>query len=255
MADALTVFCTDEGKNYLPTMTKEQILTAITQAVSSGTIQDVDTGFVTTIVDQNTNKPVKLWVGTEAQFNALTEKDDDTLYIYTTTFEEDTVAGIAALTESIAKIVDGRTVVANATNAESAKKIEWEILYSNAVGMDVGEITLNEAIADGDLLRVLFDGEYKYFQVTNPISVPVGWNAFDVNSYSVSATTGGVNILMYTCAFTCTVGSATANVTRAYVTTIKIGSNGEVTGEYEERTHDQYTILPTVKEVARIKRT
>lgn len=72
-----------EGNNFYEGMTKEQILAAITQAVESHTISDVDTGFVTTVKEQNRNTPLALWVGTEAEYNAIQDKDYNTLYIKT----------------------------------------------------------------------------------------------------------------------------------------------------------------------------
>lgn len=73
------VFC---GSNCrYESMTKEQILTAIENMATSGDIGDVDAGFITRIKDQNNGIPVKIWVGTQAQYNALKEKNDDTLYI------------------------------------------------------------------------------------------------------------------------------------------------------------------------------
>lgn len=75
------VFCEDGCK--FESMTKEQILAAITQAVEGGTIQDVDTGFVTKIKELNKNRELKTWVGTRAQYNAISVPDVNTVYIIT----------------------------------------------------------------------------------------------------------------------------------------------------------------------------
>lgn len=69
--------CLHEG------MTKEQILTAISQAANDGEIKDVDTGFVSVLKEQNKNAGFKVWVGTTAEFNALTKKQKNCLYIKT----------------------------------------------------------------------------------------------------------------------------------------------------------------------------
>lgn len=254
MAD-VRVYCLDEGKNSYETMTKEQILAAIEQAISTGTFGDFDAGFVTKIVDQNSGVAVSVWIGTEAAFNALETKEDNTLYIYATTFEDDVAKILSDVQVALANITNGTTTVAKATNAEKAKKIDWEILYSNTLGIDIGEITLNKAIADGDLIRVCFGGEYRYFQVTNLASqIPAGWNAFQLSITAVTPnSTNGVNISMNTASFTCTVNSTTANVTNAYSTTIEIGSNGTTTGRFTKITHDEYTLLPTVTEIARLR--
>lgn len=75
------VICADGCK--FESMTKEQILTAIEQAIRTGEIKDVDTGFVTKIKEQNAGKYISFWVGTQAQYNALTEKPENCMCIFT----------------------------------------------------------------------------------------------------------------------------------------------------------------------------
>ena len=94
MADERKYYVLCQSNCKFESMTKEQILTAIEQAVTTGTISDVDAGFITRLVEQNGNKPVKIWVGTQAQYNALTEKDDDTLYITDDANKVDTLENI-----------------------------------------------------------------------------------------------------------------------------------------------------------------
>ena len=55
-------------------MTKEQILTAITQAVNEGTISDIDTGFVSTIKTIN-GKALRFFVGMQSEYEALTDAE------------------------------------------------------------------------------------------------------------------------------------------------------------------------------------
>lgn len=78
------------GNNLTESMTKEQILSAITQAVESHTISDVDTGFVEKVKEQNSAANLKFWVGTTAQYNALATKENGCFYILTddTQFED-----------------------------------------------------------------------------------------------------------------------------------------------------------------------
>lgn len=87
------------GNNFYESMTKEQILAAITQAVESHAISDVDTGFVTTVKEQNRNAPLALWVGTEAEYNAIQDKDYNTLYIKT---DDSSVEQLQTSIESVA---------------------------------------------------------------------------------------------------------------------------------------------------------
>lgn len=79
----------DDSKYYVrskcgvlaESMTKEQILTAIEQAVESHEIADVDTGFVTKIKEANKGIGLKFWIGSQADYNALENVDDNTFYI------------------------------------------------------------------------------------------------------------------------------------------------------------------------------
>lgn len=61
-------------------MTKEQIYEAIAEATGT-TPTPVDEAFITKIKEQNAQHSLKVWKGTEAQYNALSTKDADTLYI------------------------------------------------------------------------------------------------------------------------------------------------------------------------------
>lgn len=64
-------------------MTKEQIMTAIESAISTGEIGDVDTGFVTKIKEMNSGAGLSFWVGTQAEYNALDPKLNNCFYIIT----------------------------------------------------------------------------------------------------------------------------------------------------------------------------
>ena len=97
MADSSKYYVLRGDKTLAESMTKEQILAAITQAVEGHSIVDVDTGFVTKIKESNRNKQLAIWAGTEAEFNAIETKDQNTLYIKT---DDSTVEAIEeALTE------------------------------------------------------------------------------------------------------------------------------------------------------------
>lgn len=72
-----------ENNCKFESFTKEQILSAIQQAVDSGEIKNVDTGFVTKIKEQNKNAGLMFWVGTQAEYNALESKKNNCLYIIT----------------------------------------------------------------------------------------------------------------------------------------------------------------------------
>ncbi len=86
------VICKDNCK--FESMTKEQILAAITQAVSTGEINDIDAGFITKVKEQNAGKNLCFWIGSTAEYNAIPENERlaECLYIKTDdTFETDVV--------------------------------------------------------------------------------------------------------------------------------------------------------------------
>lgn len=78
MADRKYYVMCDSGCKF-ESMTKEQILAAIAQAVNEGTIGDIDTGFVTTIKTIN-GTPLKFFVGTQSEYEALTAKERSNLF-------------------------------------------------------------------------------------------------------------------------------------------------------------------------------
>lgn len=106
------VLCSSNCK--FESMTKEQILAAITQAVETGEIGDVDTGFVTTIKEQNKGTGLSFWVGTQAEYNALETKATNCFYIVTDdTFADDINAAVEDMKNQLQAI--GENVAAEST--------------------------------------------------------------------------------------------------------------------------------------------
>lgn len=62
-------------------MTREQVITAIDQIISTGEVQDLDTGFVTTLKEINNGVGFRVWLGTNAEYSALTDKESNVLYV------------------------------------------------------------------------------------------------------------------------------------------------------------------------------
>ena len=150
------------------TMTKEQILAAITQAVESGVISDVDTGFVTKIKEQNAGGYVSFWVGTTAQYNALAGKDPNCMYILNDDTSGDDlknwIVDTFATNERVGNVVADFNSVTNdlsngvetATEMAKSAKFRREFNIKSDTGKDVMKHTANEAyfyiieIADPD---------------------------------------------------------------------------------------------------------
>ena len=71
-------------------MTKEQIYELIAE-MTGETVQDIDQAFITKLKEINKGNSIRLWVGTTAEYNALTAKEEDVLYVCTDdTFVQDT---------------------------------------------------------------------------------------------------------------------------------------------------------------------
>ncbi len=137
------VLCADNCK--FESMTKEQILAAIEQAVSTGKITDIDTGFVTSLKEQNANKALTFWVGTTAEYNALPEKADNCFYILTDdTMAEDIKLNIEEIKNDISLLntkftdTDDRTL-----KLETEQKKKGVVLYGGE-GVPYGEYSRPE---------------------------------------------------------------------------------------------------------------
>lgn len=108
------VLCDDNCR--FPAMTKEQILAAIAEATGNA-VSGVDDAFITKIREMNASANLKFWVGTMAQFNALEEKDGNTLYIFS---DDDSLDSI----ENKFKECDARMSGDEENIRENAEKIE-----------------------------------------------------------------------------------------------------------------------------------
>lgn len=98
------VICADNCK--FESMTKEQILTAIEQAINTGKIHNVDSGFITKIKEINHNTVLSLWIGKQAEYNALEEKPKDCFCIIT---DDTTAEDIAKALSDMQEIIDAYT--------------------------------------------------------------------------------------------------------------------------------------------------
>ena len=106
------VVCDDDSRHE--SMTKEQILAAITQAIETGSIGNCDTGFITKIKEQNRGGCTTFWVGTQAQYNALHEPAKNCIYIIT---DDTMTADVKAAFEKAAKDAEASATAAGEASA------------------------------------------------------------------------------------------------------------------------------------------
>ena len=103
MSDERKYYCFCEDNCKFETMTKEQILAAIAQAIATGNVGECDTGFITKVKETNGGSCITFWVGTNAQYNALATKEKNCVYIISDdVFTEDLHKVIFQLQESVA---------------------------------------------------------------------------------------------------------------------------------------------------------
>lgn len=144
MAEERKVYALDEGANKWETMTKEQIITAIMQAVNEGTIGNLDAGFIHLVQEMNKQKTLSFWVGTITEFNALKEKDNDTLYLFT---DDPTLDDIETALQTLNDTQKSNVDTFNKKDADTNKRID------NIISGETPINTLNDVtIADYNLV-------------------------------------------------------------------------------------------------------
>ena len=113
------VYCIDGANNKIETLSKEQILDAIEQAIEGGSVLSYDDAFVTQIKEINKNRALQVWIGTQAEYNAIAEKQDYVLYIISDDQQkEEIIEYIEQLHEETQSMVDAEAEArATADNA------------------------------------------------------------------------------------------------------------------------------------------
>ena len=103
------VYVISLGNNLVEGMTREQIIEAIAEATGE-TLTHIDYAFITKLQEQNKSAALKVWVGTNAEYNRIETPANDTLYIITDTNEyEDLEARITAAEGEIESLESSMT--------------------------------------------------------------------------------------------------------------------------------------------------
>lgn len=143
-------------------MTKEQILTAIMQAVSEGTISNIDAGFVSSIKTIN-GETLRFFVGTQAEYDALSETDKNGLFAIITndTTKEFIIDKLEELDRyiqnTLENFLNGSLAVGRAENAEIALQ---------AISTSFTKTEFAEATFTPEITRVLVGTGTKLFSGT-----------------------------------------------------------------------------------------
>lgn len=79
MAD---VYVLDKHNNLIPSMTREEIFAAIQTAAEGGSLEGFNNcSFVTRVKEINKNADFGFWVGTQAEYNAISTREKNVLYL------------------------------------------------------------------------------------------------------------------------------------------------------------------------------
>ena len=203
MSDGKKYYCFCGSNCKYETMTKEQILAAITQAASGSSVIDPDAAVVSKVKETNSGGAVTFWVGTQAEYNALESVAKDCLYIITNdssvidlqnamrTLQEATEEAHAATEKAVAaaaKNLEVQDVSADiifsfmpsnstASAMTAFKPIEHRLLYYpalNKVWLE-GRFSFNGSFKAGDSVCYLQIGGYKSTGITfTPMAVYSG---------------------------------------------------------------------------------
>lgn len=148
------VLCADNCK--FESMTKEQILAAITQVIEQGKITDVDSGFVTTLKELKAGTGLRFWVGTQAEYNTMqaagTLPTDCFCIITDDTTADDINAKFAGLEEYINQVNEFATSRFYLSEKLGLNKTLWT----------------GEQLVDGESVTLDIDGagDYRLFAIT-----------------------------------------------------------------------------------------
>lgn len=124
-------------------MTKEQIFELIAE-MTGETVQDIDQAFITKLKEINKGNSIRLWLGTTAEYNGLSVKEDNVLYICTDdTFVPDTNLTLQNLVDKVDANND--SVIAR-LDAQDIKIDE----FIESIGKACTLIDLGDSPADSD---------------------------------------------------------------------------------------------------------
>lgn len=140
MSDGVKIYGRDEALNARETMTTEQILAAIQRAITTGEVTDEFTAFIEMIKEQNKGIGVKMWLGTQDEFNALEKTESNIIYFVYTTVIKDISDGIQELYDGL---MDGTIKVYAATNADEATHATNADEATHATSADNVSSTIN----------------------------------------------------------------------------------------------------------------
>lgn len=143
-------------------MTKEQILTAIVQAVEGGEIKDIDAGFIQTVKTIN-GISLRFFVGEKSAYDALSAEERENLFAIIT--NDTTKADLLAEIEALKKTVAGLGQITNAKYAETAGELK-------ELGKTTDNVSRHVWFSDSEKSGLpRKDDKFKYNPITHTLEV------------------------------------------------------------------------------------
>lgn len=127
-------YAIDGANNKIETLSKEEILTAIENARIGRSLTDYDMAIVSRIREINHDDELRLWIGTQAEYNAIQTKANGVLYIISDdNYKEDIIEAL----ESLQNTTDELTELVNEAIDTEAADIENESLQRAAADLSL----------------------------------------------------------------------------------------------------------------------
>ena len=198
MADG-QVYALDQGGNKIVTLSAAQILAAIQSAISTGKIPAELETLVDSIREQNDGKSTKIWVGTQAEFEAIEATEEGMLYFIT---DQTTVDDLSkAISDLEAGLANGTTKPADSKNVTDkiAGKNITDIFESN--GTTAKKATEVTGKINGKNISDIFESDgttaKKATEVTGKINGQNIANIFESNGTTVKYATNATTLRKY----------------------------------------------------------
>lgn len=152
-------------------MSKEQIIATIQEAISTGIIPELDAGVITKIKEQNKQRALSFWVGSQDEYNAIQKKADNCFYI---------INNSGNFAELKQKVDDDSKALQGLTNNFDNYKRETD------AGIDQFEKTVNENLQtnqkiveeivkkSGAIVEEYHGSKSHYFKFSNGLEIEFG---------------------------------------------------------------------------------
>lgn len=137
----MAYYVLDANKNLKEGLDKEGIYAMLEQAIEDGDLEhvDADSAFVSKLKDLNGGQDFKVWIGTTAEYNAIQEKTQNTLYLLTDDNLDQELTDIEQDVDTLQTSVDD-LATEHTTLANRIEEVNTSIGY-NKVQVVRGEIS------------------------------------------------------------------------------------------------------------------